>query len=146
MKRPIKQNIIIILTLFVVMFAISIVKTCGGKDRQDQTGPEGIVETFYRSLCAGDFDKARSLCDTLEMEDYLGGFQDAWESEDSTVRAIASDILSEMTVNITDTERDGQTRTVFYELSGPGGSDKEKAATLSKEEGEWKIKKITDRI
>ena len=145
MKRPIKQNIIIILTMFVVMFAVSIFKTCTGKDRQEESGPEGTLETFYKNLCAGNFDQAGSLCDTLKMKEYLAGFQDAWKTKDSTARRIASDILSGLTVTVTDTEKDGQTRTIFYELSSADGSGKEKVATLRREEGEWKIEQITGR-
>lgn len=145
MKRPIKQNIIIILFLFVVMFAISIFKTCTGKDRTMELSPEGTLETFYKSLCSGDFGHAGSMCDTLKMEEYIDRFQDAWEANDSTIRIIASDILSGMTVTVTDSEKDGQTRTIFYELSSTDGSGKEKVATLRKEEGEWKIEQITDR-
>lgn len=146
MKRPLKHNIIIILTLFVIMFAISIFKTCTGGDRQTELGPEATLESFYSRLCTGDFDKAESLCDTLKMNGYIGTFRQVWESEDSTVRSIASAILSEMTVTVTDIQKDGQSRTIFYELSYADGSNKEKVATLMKEEGEWKIEEITDRI
>ena len=146
MKRPIKHNIIIILTLFVVMFAVSIFKTCTGKGKQAELGPEATLEAFYSNLCAGEFTKAEELCDTLQMSGYIGSFKQAWNEADSTVCAIASAILSEMTVTVTDTERDGQTRTIFYKISHSGSSEKEKIATLKKEEGEWKIERITDRL
>lgn len=145
MKRPIKHNIIIILTLFVAMFGISMFKTCSGKDTQSELGPEATLEAFYSNLCAGEFDKAEQLCDTLKMDGYISSFKDAWEDADSTVCAIASDILSEMTLTVTDTQKDGQRRTVFYELSNTDDSNKEKVATLRKEEGAWKIEEITDR-
>ena len=146
MKRPIKHNIVIILTLFVVMFGISLFRTCSNKDKKAEMGPEETLEAFYKELCAGEFDRASDLCDSLTMSGHISGFRTAWEKNDSTVSDIASDILSEMSVTVTGVERDGQTRTVFYELSISDKQSKEKVATLSKEEGAWKIKEITDRI
>lgn len=146
MKRPIKHNIIIILTLFVVMFGISLVRTCNSRNGLEDMGPEATLEAFYKELCAGEFDRAMSLCDTLGMEEYINGFRLEWERNDSTVSDMASAILSEMSVTVTDTEKDGQTRTVFYELAISDSRSKEKVATLSKEEGAWKIEEITDRI
>ena len=142
MKRPIKHNIVIILTMFVVMFSVSLFRTCSNKDKKAEMGPEETLEAFYKELCAGEFDRASGLCDSLT----ISGFRTAWEKNDSTVSDIASAILSEMSVTVTDVERDGQTRTVFYELSISDKQSKEKVATLSKEEGAWKIKEITDRI
>ena len=104
------------------------------------------MEMFYRNLCCGDLDGAGSLCHKPGMDGYLESFRTAWEKTDSTTAAIASDMLSEMTVNITDEEKDGQTRTVFYKLTGTDGQNKEKIATLRKEEGAWKIEAITDRL
>ena len=146
MKRPIKHNIIIILTLFVVMFGISLFRTCSNKDKQTEMGPEETLEAFYKELCAGEFDCASSLCDSLTMSGHINDFRMAWEKNDSTVSDIASAILSELSVTVTDVEKDGQTRTIFYELSIPDKQSKEKVATLSKEEGAWTIEKITDRI
>lgn len=113
--------------------------------REIELGPGKTLEMFYRDLCAGDFDGASGLCDSLSMSGYIDGFRTAWEKNDSTVREIASDILSEMTVRVTDAEKNGQSRTIFYELTATDGCSKEKAATLRKEEGAWKIERITDR-
>ena len=145
MKRPVKHNIIIILTLFVVMFGISLFRS-SNKDKQAGMGPEETLEAFYKELCAGEFDCASSLCDSLTMSGHINDFRMAWEKNDSTVSDIASAILSELSVTVTDVEKDGQTRTIFYELSIPDKQSKEKVATLSKEEGAWRIEKITDRI
>ena len=128
------------------MFAVSIFKTRTGGDRQAELGPEETIEAFYSSLCKGEFEMARGMCDTLAMAEYLEGFMGAWKESDSTVCLIAADILSEVTVTVTDTQKSGQSRTVFYELSAVDGSNKEKTATLSKEEGAWKIEEITDRL
>jgi hypothetical protein len=56
-----------------------------------------------------------------------------------------ADILSETTVKITDTRKDGQKRTIFYTLTSADGQNKGKAAVLKSEEGEWKIEQIIDR-
>ena len=110
-----------------------------------ELGPEGTLKTFYRGLCAGDFDGASMLCDSLSMDGYIDGYRHAFMDCDSTVRVIASDILSDMTVTVTDIEKNGQRRTVFFKLTSEDGLNKEKVATLRKEEGAWKIEEITDR-
>ena len=108
-------------------------------------GPGETLETFYTSLFSGDFEGAESLCDTLGMKEYIGNVRDRWNEADSSVMAIVPAILSETAVSITDIVKNGQERTVFYKLTATDGSDKEKIATLRKEEGGWKIKSITDR-
>ena len=128
------------------MFGISLFKTCSNKDGQTPMGPEDTLEAFYKGLCAGEFEHATSLCDSLTMAEQINSFRAAWERSDSTICDIASAILSEMSVTVTDVEKNGQTRTIFYELSISDNRNKEKVATLSKEEGAWKIKEITDRI
>jgi hypothetical protein len=110
-----------------------------------EQGPEARVQAFYKALSAGDFAQAQSLCDTLTMGGYIGEFRSAWESTDENIAAIVADILSETAVNITDTRKDGQKRTIFYTLTSADGQNKEKAAVLKSEEGEWKIEQITDR-
>ena len=112
-------------------------------DREQR--PEDKVQAFYKALSAGDFAQAQSLCDTLTMGGYIGEFRSAWESTDENIAAIVADILSETTVKITDTRKDGQKRTIFYTLTSADGQNKEKAAVLKSEEGEWKIEQITDR-
>ena len=128
-----------------LLTAVAGVLTGCFQSRKNVPGAEETVKTFYESLYRGEFDKAEQLCDTLKMDGYISSFKDAWENADSTVCAIASDILSEMTLTVTDTQKDGQSRTIFYELSNTDYSNKEKVATLRKEEGAWKIEEITDR-
>ena len=78
------------------------------------------------------------------MSGYLEGFRSAWDSAGEGITDIASDILSEMTVEVTSVQKNGQSRTIFYELVTERRI-KEKIATLKKEEGAWKIAQITDR-
>lgn len=113
--------------------------------REAELGADETLKTFYRGLCAGDFDGAAVLCDSLSMDGYINGFRDRWEKTSSKVCAMASDILSEMAVSVTDVGKNGHTRTIFYTLTATDGQSKEKVATLRKEEGEWKIETITDR-
>lgn len=108
-------------------------------------GPDSTLEAFYKSLYAGEFKQAASFCDVTGMEEYLNDFRSIWEKNDSTIRAIASDILADITVDITDTEQSGQNRTIFYKMTTTDGHSKEKIATMRKEEGEWKVTAITDR-
>lgn len=112
---------------------------------ETKLGPDSTLEEFYRNLCSGQFTQAEGLCDKTAMEEYLNGFRSAWEGNDSTTMAMASDILAEMSIEITDTEQNSQSRTIFYKLTAADGQSKEKIATLKKEEGEWSITAITDR-
>ena len=128
-----------------LLTAVAVVLTGCIQTREAALGPGETLETFYTNLFAGDFEGAESLCDTLRMKEYIEKVQDRWSDADSSVMAIVPAILSETAVSITDIVKNGQERTVFYKLTATDGSDKEKIATLRKEEGGWKIKSITDR-
>ena len=128
------------------MAGIAAILTGCFQNKRAEPGPEETLRTFYMELCAGDFDMAESLCDSLTMDGYIDGLRKVWNESDSPVCAIASDILSEMSIEITDTEQNSQSRTIFYKLTATDGQNKEKIATLRKEEGAWKIEAITDRL
>lgn len=128
-----------------IMAGIAAILTGCFQNKRAEPGPEETLRTFYMELCAGDFDMAESLCDSLTMDGYIDGLRKVWNESDSPVCAIASDILSEMAVKVTDVEKNGHNRTIFYELTARDGQNKEKVATLRKEEGGWKIERITDR-
>ena len=115
------------------------------QNRETRLGPDDTLETFYTSLYSGAFEQAESLCDIPAMSEYLDVFRSAWEKNDSTIRAIASDILAGISIEISDVEQNGQNRTIFYKMTTTDGQSKEKIATLRKEEGVWKITAITDR-
>ena len=112
---------------------------------ETEMGPEETVKTFYKALWTGEIGNAESHCDSLGMSGYLESYRNAWKKNSDTISDIVSDILSETEINITDVERNGKIRTVFYELAGTDGQKKEKVATLRKEAGGWKIEAITDR-
>lgn len=114
-------------------------------NKNTELGPEDALKTFYRDLCSGDFIGAETLCDTLSMNAYIDAFRAKWEKSEETIAAKTAEILSETTVEVTDIERNGQSRTIFYKLISAEGRSKEKIATLRKEEGAWMIEQITDR-
>lgn len=130
--------------LLIAMAASVFIMGCQ-QNGEGQLGPDETLKTFYRNLCSGSFEQAESLCDIPSMEEYVNGFRSAWENNDSTIRTIASDILAEVSVEITDTEQNSQNRTIFYKMTATNGQSKEKIATLRRDEGAWKITAIIDR-
>ncbi len=120
--------------------------SCGGK--KEAMNPEAVTEAFCRAVAAGDFDMARSLCDTVSMNDYLENCRMAMNSlqkEDSCAFAIATGILSGAEFEVMNVEKDGDGRTVRYRLAAEGCA-KTRNATLKKEEGEWRVTSISDAI
>ena len=128
----------------VVLATVAVITVGCFQGSKSEIGPRETLETFYRCICDGNFEGAENLCHKEEMNGYLQNIRTAWEKSDITVTAIASDILSEMTVEVTSVQKNGQSRTIFYELVTERRI-KEKIATLKKEEGAWKIAQITDR-
>ena len=110
-----------------------------------EAGPEDAMEIFYTAIFAGDFEKAERYCDPVTMQDYINSIRSAWEKNGDATTAILPAILAETSINISDIKKDGQCRTVFYTLTAADGKQKEKVATLGKDEGKWKITAITDR-
>ena len=106
-------------------------------------GPEETLEAFHKALYAGEFDQAKEFCDTLGMDEYIDSFRKVWERSGTSITNIVSDIMSETEMKVTDTKKNGQGRTIFYELTFDG-KIKRKTAGLKNEEGEWKVERITD--
>ena len=125
--------------------AISLIVTGCQQSGGTRPSPDSTLEAFYQNLCSGEFNLAEGLCDREAMKGYMDSFRSAWERNDSTIRTITTDILADISIEITETEQKGQNRTIFYKLTAIDGQTKEKIATLKKEEGEWKITAITDR-
>ena len=101
------------------------------------------MEAFHKALYSGEFEQAKNLCDTLTMGEYIDAFRTVWEQNGTSVAEIVSDIMSETQLKVTDTKKSEEGRTIFYELTFDGKS-KTKTASMKREEGEWKIAKITD--
>ena len=118
------------------------------KGKDDVMEPEAVVQTFNKALAEGDFETAGRLCDTLSMKEYLENYIILWnklQQDDSTALAIASSILEESALTIEKTERVEGCRMIYYRIEA-GGVEKRKTAKLKKEEGEWRVETITDRI
>ena len=111
-----------------------------------EMGPADVVDAFNRAITGGDFNQARQLCDTASMKDYLESYQEAWEviqAEDSSALSIASSILEKAVIDIEDIQKEGEKRIVLYTLEADGHS-KTRKATVKKEEGAWRVERITD--
>lgn len=131
-------------TFILAVVAMILAGCFGGKSTE--LGPGEVVQEYYKAICSGDFGKAASLCDTIYMTGHIEEVRNVWEQQDSTITAIIADILSETEVEITDIQKDGDNRNVFYKLANPSYEGKEEIAVVGNEEGEWKIKSIiTDR-
>lgn len=135
--------------LVVIIGICSIISGCGNPvEKKVEMGPEEVVEAFNRAVTAGDFDMARSLCDTVSMKGYLDSYMEAWESlqkEDSSALAIASSLLTGAVLEIGKVVKNGEDREVYYSLEADGHRQ-ERKATVKKEEGEWKVLEITGAI
>ena len=127
-------------TFILAVVALILAGCFGGKSTE--LGPGEVVQEYYKAICSGDFGKAASLCDTICMTGHIEGVRNVWEQQDSTITAIIADILSETEVEITDIQKDGDNRNVFYKLANPSYEGKEEIAVVGNEEGEWKIKSI----
>ena len=136
LNNHIMKRIAIILGIAATMAACS-------QNNDSVLSPEGTLEAFHKALYSGEFEQATALCDTLGMKEYVDSFRTVWQRSDAGITGIVSDIMSETQLKITDTKKSEEGRTIFYELSFDGKS-KTKTASMKKEEGEWKIAKITD--
>ncbi len=126
--------------------AAALALSCGGK--KGAMAPEEVVETFTRAIAAGDFSAARVLCDTVSMNAYLENCRqamDAVQKEDCCVFAIAAAMLEGAEFEVSGVLKEGNERTVLYQI-GTCGCTKAKKAVLKKEEGEWKLREITDAL
>ena len=125
---------------------IGLVTLNGCGEKSVEMGPAETVEAFCKAVAAGDWAAAGELCDTVSMKEYLDAQQEAWdrmEKEDSTATAIAKEILSRTSITIDASDKKEDKRIVTYTLAADGLS-KSCKATLKKEEGEWRVERITD--
>ena len=121
-----------------------------GEDKVHETvkaGPEAVVIKFTEAMKTGDFEKARSLCDTSAMQEYLDAYMQKWETKslkDSAAFASTVRILGETTIEIDEIDMLDGVCFIDYTL-GLDGNTRKCHAGLKKEEGEWKVTEITDR-
>lgn len=112
-------------------------------------GPTETVEAFCNALVSGEYDEAFSFCDSLQMQSYINNIRTAFGEaarRDSSAAAIAASILKEADIEIGETAKEQDKRLVNYTIVINEELRKDKVATMKKEEGEWKIEAITDRI
>ena len=112
-------------------------------------GPAETVEAFCNALVSGEYDEAFSFCDSLQMQSYINNVRTAFGEaarRDSSAAAIAASILKEAKIEIGETAKEQDKRLVNYTIVINEELRKDKVATMKKEEGEWKIEAITDRI
>jgi hypothetical protein len=134
-----------ILRINAVVAGLVILAGCGGSNEKAM-GPEETVEAFCRAVTAGQWNQAEALCDTLSMKEYLDSHKEAWETlqkEDSCTLAIAESILAETIMTVEQVSREDDRRVVSYTLTADGNS-KMRKAILKKEEGAWRVERITD--
>ena len=133
---------------FLKISAVAVGLTClfGCSEKSAELGPVETVEAFCKAITVGEWDKAETLCDTGSMGDYLDSHKEAWEElqkEDSNIVSIAQSIVAGTVLTVVDTYKEDDKRVVEYTLTADGNS-KVRKATLRKEEGAWKVEKITN--
>lgn len=131
--------------IFIAAF-ISAIAISGCSRNEKAEGPAATLVEFYEAVTAGDWGKAESLCDTLQMREYLKAQADAREAlmkKDSNAFAIAAELLLDTEVNIKAVEKIDGGREVHYTITA-GEYEKERKASVKKEEGKWKVAAITD--
>ena len=112
-------------------------------------GPEETVEAFCRAVAGLDFEKAMSLCDTTAMNGYIRQYVQAWDMmarKDSGATAIAAASLAGAEFTVEDMAREGDRRMITYTIAAGKDMSKKKTAVVRKEEGAWKVEKITDSL
>jgi hypothetical protein len=116
--------------------------------RAQKPGPEEVLTSFSESMKRGDFKKAKGMCDTVSMQDYLDAYIRKWEEKsqkDSAAFASTVNVLSETVMEIGNLEEMDGVCFIDYTLTLDGNT-RQSRASLKKEEGEWKVAEITGRI
>lgn len=120
---------------------------CAGKGSVS-LGPGETVEAFTQALASGRIEEAMGLCDSIQMAGYIDGYKELLTEKsaaDSAATSIATGILSELNVTVTEVSKAKGSRTVFYTIDNGYGDSKQKIATVVNVEGEWKVKDIKDK-
>lgn len=132
--------------LWINVAVLVILAGCNGAEKEKVMGPEQTVEAFCRAVTAGEWAEAEALCDTLSMKEYLDSYKEAWETlhkEDSCAMAIAKGILSGTVMSVDDIRKEDDRRIISYTLTADGNR-KARKAVVRKEEGAWRVERISD--
>lgn len=132
--------------LWINVAVLVILAGCKGAEKEKVMGPEQTVEAFCRAVTAGEWAEAEALCDTLSMKEYLDSYKEAWETlhkEDSCAMAIAKGILAGTVMSVDDIRKEDDRRIISYTLTADGNR-KARKAVVRKEEGAWRVERISD--
>jgi hypothetical protein len=132
--------------LWINVAVLVILTGCKGAEKEKVMGPEQTVEAFCRAVTAGEWAEAEALCDTLSMKEYLDSYKEAWETlhkEDSCAMAIAKGILAGTVMSVDDIRKEDDRRIISYTLTADGNR-KARKAVVRKEEGAWRVERISD--
>ena len=136
-------------TFIAILVSLTVLAGCTGSRKAKEMGPAETVEAFCKALVSGEYDEAFSFCDSLQMQSYIDNIRAAFNEaarRDSSAAAIAASILKEAQVEIGEISKEQDKRMVNYTIIINEDLKKEKIASMKKEEGEWKIEAITDRV
>ena len=129
--------------------ALAIMAGCGGKG-YESLGPAEVTEAFMKAVASGRFDEAAGFCEGEMIDAYIRDYEKILSkkaSADSTAASIATGILSEIGVTVTEVAKtkDKGIRMVFYTITDAYGDSKDKVATVKEVEREWKVSEIRDQ-
>ena len=120
----------------------------GASQKDGKPGPEGVVSGFVSAMKSGDFEAAFALCDSASMHEHVHAYMQKWQEmsqKDSATFRSMTEVLAGTQIAFEEmTEEDGMCH-VGYKLA-MDENEKVCRATLRKEEGEWKIVEITDKL
>ena len=133
-----------------MMMAAALLAMAAGCGRRGTVplGPAEVVVAFTQAVAAGRTAEAMELCDSSLMKGYIQEYAHALSDKaalDSAATSIATGILSEIRITVTDMSKAKGSRTVFYTVENIYGDHKDKIAEVKEEEGEWKVTEIRDR-
>ena len=135
-----------ILKISVVAICFACLFGCKGGQKSVEMGPVETVEAFCKAITAGQWNEAETLCDTESMKEYIESQKETWnrfEKEDEGAMKVAKSIMENTVVTVEDMRKADDKRVVTFKLEADGLS-KTKKATLKKEEGAWRVEKITE--
>ena len=121
-----------------------------GRNGYESLGPAEAIEAFMKAVVSGRFYEATGFCEGEIMDAYIKDYKKALSTKaaaDSTAASIATGILSEIDVTVTEVAktRDKGIRTVFYTITDVYGDSKDKIAIVKEVEREWRVTEIRDR-
>ena len=148
MSKRHKYTIAAGLVIAVAVTAAVLFSGDGVSQKAEKPGPEGVVSGFVSAMKSGDFEAAFALCDSASMHEHMYAYMQKWQEmsqKDSAAYCSMTEMLAGTQIAFDGmSEEDGMCH-VDYRLTMEE-SEKDCRATLRKEEGEWKIVEITNKL